>query len=291
MKSTKGFTLVELLAVLTLLALIALISVPAITGSLKSYKNSLYDDQIKNIEKAARVWASDNMLIIPSNSSVEKKCYYDEIDECDEDYNKLIITLRLLQDNGYIDPNLKSVKTKNEFSDMEIVIKKSGNKLEFNVIDQEFFVYKIGDIVTVKLSNNITEEFIVIKDSDERDTNVELIKREPINNDMITWCSTCGSNNEQPIEINEKLSELNWDNTIEKRLIEKSEIENIETKLINNSAQDKSWIYGNYWTKTPYGTNQVYYVNNSGTAFDLMTNTHKIRPVISIKKTYVKYIQ
>ena len=46
----NGFTLIELLAVLVILGLIALVTISTVTGTLKSYKNSLYQNQLDNIE-------------------------------------------------------------------------------------------------------------------------------------------------------------------------------------------------------------------------------------------------
>lgn len=64
----KGFTLVELLGVLVILGLLALITVPIITNSINSSKKNLKEVEIKNIVKAAKDWAADNMDKLPSFS-------------------------------------------------------------------------------------------------------------------------------------------------------------------------------------------------------------------------------
>lgn len=283
----KGFTLIELLAVLTVLALIALVTVPGITGSLKKYKTNLYNDQIKNIESAAKIWGSDNLAILPNSSNTKVECLYSDIDKCSQNYSRLIITLKDLQDGGYIDSDLKNVRTKKSFSDtMEIVIEKQNNKLEYQVIDQEFTKYEIGDKVLVTVGDKKTSEFYVIEKSDERDNYIIGILASS-NSNKIAWCTSC-TNNDNPDAIDTFLNEnYTWNYATEKRLITKAEFENV-TKTIVNDA-DKTWINGEYWTSTTYGTTSAYYVNNNTLATSsVITDSHYIRPVIKINKKYVK---
>lgn len=68
----KGFTLVELLAVIVILGLLALIIVPNVAGTLKNQKNNLYNVQIKNIEEAAKGWASEHFFDLPTTDGENK---------------------------------------------------------------------------------------------------------------------------------------------------------------------------------------------------------------------------
>ena len=54
MKSNKGFTMVELIAVITILALIALITVPTVNKVIDNSKRKAYDKQVDTIVKAAK---------------------------------------------------------------------------------------------------------------------------------------------------------------------------------------------------------------------------------------------
>ena len=54
MKSNKGFTMVELIAVITILALIALITVPTVNKVIDNSKQKAYDKQIDTIIKGAK---------------------------------------------------------------------------------------------------------------------------------------------------------------------------------------------------------------------------------------------
>ena len=56
----KGFTLVELLAVIIILGVIAIIAVPTVYKVVKDSKNDLYEEQVAQIEGAAKRWAVDN---------------------------------------------------------------------------------------------------------------------------------------------------------------------------------------------------------------------------------------
>lgn len=59
----KGFTLIELLAVIFILGLILLIIMPSIVDILNRTKTKLNDEQISQIENAARNWGLTNVVI------------------------------------------------------------------------------------------------------------------------------------------------------------------------------------------------------------------------------------
>lgn len=284
----NGFTLIELLAVIVILGLVALVTVSVISGAMKSYKNKLYENQIDNIESAARVWGSDNMLLLPNDGTSESGiCEYENINNCPANYNKLLINLTDLQTGGYIDKDLKNVKTKKAFENVEIVITKNGKKIEYEVIDQAYYVYEVGDEILVQLSDSTTETFYVIEDSSDKTKYVKAIKAEPLSSDNIAWCDGCTTNINGPTTISENLNLLSWNNVVEKNLISVDEFNSVKD-VIKNDA-DQSWISGDYWTETSYGSTYAYYVNGSSQLVsDEIINGHKIRPVIKISKTYVK---
>ena len=283
----KGFTLIELLAVIVILGLVALVTVSVVTGVMKSYKNKLYENQINNIESAARVWGSDNMLLLPSDSSNSNVCEYENINNCPTNYNRLVINLKDLQDGGYIDKDLKNVKTKRAFDNVEIIITKNNKKLEYEVIDQAYYVYEVGDEILVQLNESTSESFYVIEESSNRTKYVKAIKAEPLSSSNIAWCNACTTNINGPTTINENINLLSWNNVLEKRLMTINEFKSAK-EIIKNDA-DQSWLSGDYWTGTSYGSTYAYYVNSAAELVeDEIINGHKIRPVIKISKTYVK---
>ncbi len=103
----KGFTLIELLAVIVVLGLIAVIAIPTVTSSLKNYQKKLLNTQIVNIENAARTWGAKHLTELPTitNTSIVKN--YDELPSTEE-YGVLVINLKLLQDEGLIESNIKN---------------------------------------------------------------------------------------------------------------------------------------------------------------------------------------
>lgn len=112
----QGFTLVELLAVIVILGLIALISVPAITGILKSGKESLSETQLKNISLSAKDWATDikNVKELPS-----------------QDGDSICIYLTTLQNQGYADLEIKNPKNGKPYTNVYVEITRDGKNLNY----------------------------------------------------------------------------------------------------------------------------------------------------------------
>lgn len=99
-KSTMfGFTLVELLAVLVILGLLGLIVVPVVDKILKDSREDLYNLQIKNIEDGAKNWAAKNPLTLPENG------------------NSMTKTIAELEEEGFIEVDVKNPKTGDNFCD------------------------------------------------------------------------------------------------------------------------------------------------------------------------------
>lgn len=112
MKENKGFTLAELLAVIIILGIITTITVPIVTNQIDKNKTKLCVTQYNNILNAARSYGADHLL---------------ELD------NGKTITLKTLDDNGYIDiSNLKDPVTGEKISgDLKIVIVKENKKYKY----------------------------------------------------------------------------------------------------------------------------------------------------------------
>ena len=113
----RGFTLAELLGVIVILGLVSLITVPAVTQSIKKYKQDLYDIQIENIITAAKTWASDHILELPDNEG-----------------DTYMITIADLQKDGYIKDELQNPVTKDPFkTTAQITIKRVGKGYEYSL--------------------------------------------------------------------------------------------------------------------------------------------------------------
>ena len=131
----KGFTIIELISVLVILTIVALITTATITNVLKNYSNSLYNKQLDSIKSAAKVWAGSNTLLLPNGTS--GTCIYKG--NCSSQYKTLTIKLSDLQSEGYIDSDLKNVKTKEKYDGNKVTVSitKNNNKLTYEVNVEE----------------------------------------------------------------------------------------------------------------------------------------------------------
>lgn len=115
----KGFTLAELLAVIVVLGLVAVITIPAVTKALGEYKVRLCNEQVANIEEAARVWGSDNFFSLPDTNG--------------EVLNPAL-TLKVLQDGGYIKEEIKNPINSTEIPETTtITVKRENKKVTYKV--------------------------------------------------------------------------------------------------------------------------------------------------------------
>lgn len=100
----KGFTLIELLAVIVIVGVISSIAFITVDKSIKDSKNNLYNTQVNTIYDGAQAWATDNI------SKLDGKDFY-------------CITLKTLQDSGYVQKNIINPKDDKEFdSNLKIKI-------------------------------------------------------------------------------------------------------------------------------------------------------------------------
>jgi len=122
MKS-RGFTLVELLAVITILALLGLLIVPVISNVLSDNKTKLYNVQINNIEEGAKSYVSEHIFSIDIPIGTSKG-----------------ITLGKLKNFGYVADDIVDPLTKEEFSnDMIIIISNTNNGFSYKVCSSGVF--------------------------------------------------------------------------------------------------------------------------------------------------------
>lgn len=97
----KGLTMVELLAVIVILSAIALIIVPNAIDAIQRSNNRIHETQIEDIESAAKNWAIDK---IDKDGCVAQVC------DTNPNNDSGLVTLRQLQDGGYISEDLEDPK-------------------------------------------------------------------------------------------------------------------------------------------------------------------------------------
>jgi len=103
--NNRGFTLVEILGVIMLLGIIVIIVVPVIGNSAKNAKIKTLESKIKNIEKAAVLYAQDEKI------SFDISCNSEETDVCYDIINCMCadeIDVKTLIDAGKIDYDKES---------------------------------------------------------------------------------------------------------------------------------------------------------------------------------------
>ena len=96
--NSRGFTLIELMAVVTILVIVSLVIIPIVDVNIKKSKNEMYSIQIENIRMAGQNYFSDNINLKPGTNSSS------------------FVTLDLLVSNEYID-EVTNPKTGRPFSE------------------------------------------------------------------------------------------------------------------------------------------------------------------------------
>lgn len=116
----KGFTLIELLGVIVILGILAVIAIPVIDNSINKNKENLYQTQIKQITKGAEDYYASNLSELPKNNNETKE-----------------ITIKQLQDKGFLELNIKNPKTNENFSpNTTIIITKVGKNYKYKVEEE-----------------------------------------------------------------------------------------------------------------------------------------------------------
>lgn len=132
----KGFTLTELLAVIVIMGIIGLIAIPNVQNLMERHKNNMLQIQERNIESAARSWGADHTYLLPTLEDASIKKTYEEVKNgTDQEYGELVITLELLQNNGYIGKEIKNSVTKKDIDPKsEIHITYGKRTIEYNFV-------------------------------------------------------------------------------------------------------------------------------------------------------------
>lgn len=148
MKS-KGFTIIELLAIIIIIGLIVLLITPAVNNLIENSENKSYNFQIKSIEDAA------------INFSIE---YGNSITDLDS----FTIDLKLLKDLAFIDFDIRNPKTNKYFSDDTLItLTKNKGSYKASVIDY--------DSTTIDENVKYKDYIILIKSGDVSTSNVVVL--------------------------------------------------------------------------------------------------------------------
>lgn len=118
----KGFTLIELLAVIAILGIVSLIAIPAIDRSVNEGKDKLLETQKRQIIKGAKDYLTQNTNELPT----------------DEENTEL--TVKMLQDNGFLQLNILNPKSDDYVPPTAVVIvEKMGNSYKYTVDESTLF--------------------------------------------------------------------------------------------------------------------------------------------------------
>ena len=129
--NNKGFSLVEVLAVVVIMGVLATIMVPIVADVINKNKSDNYENSIKSIISAAKLYISDNRYEL----SLGDECVegYREVSKNDEIVNGKII-VETLVDGEYLSSNIKKITNNNK----KINIKKSYIVVKFNCSSKKF---------------------------------------------------------------------------------------------------------------------------------------------------------
>ena len=114
---TRGFTLVELLAVIVILAIVLIIAVPGVLSIINKTKNNAYDRQLDMIKEASRLYVTSDSDVTWVGQSPKKTT----------------VSLNTLKTKGYLDQKIMDPKTKKEITCAKTVITKTGSKYDYDV--------------------------------------------------------------------------------------------------------------------------------------------------------------
>ena len=103
----KAFTLIELIGVIAVLAVILLVALPTLTRTLRNNANQQYANVLKDIFLAAEQY-----------SLVNKEQY----PQLEDKGGRATITIKTLEDAGYLNQHLENPKTGKEFLDTDYVL-------------------------------------------------------------------------------------------------------------------------------------------------------------------------
>jgi len=116
-KNERGLTLIELLAVIVILGIIAAIAIPAIGGMIDNSKKDAHVANVQQMINAAKIAATSDKDLIPADKSTKK------------------ITLKQLEDDGYLETVKDPDKTQNGYDENNLYVRiaNENNKLSYSV--------------------------------------------------------------------------------------------------------------------------------------------------------------
>lgn len=116
MRKKKAFTLVELLAVIAILGIIALIAIPTVDKALNKGKDQMLETQKAQIIKGAKDYLTVNTGLLPESGA------------------SIILTVGQLQDDGFLQLNIKNPKSDDYVSpNAQIEVKAIGTGYKYTV--------------------------------------------------------------------------------------------------------------------------------------------------------------
>ncbi len=111
----KGFTLIELMGVLIILGILSVIAIPTITKAIHNSREKAYEDQVGIIMAASKNWSADHIRDLPT-----------------EDGASIAVTIRELQEDGFLEVNIQNPKTQEPFNTSSYVtISRYGDRYNY----------------------------------------------------------------------------------------------------------------------------------------------------------------
>jgi len=139
----RGFTLVELLAVIAILGVIALIAIPAVDKALDQGKDQLLETQKAQMIKGAKDYLAANIDELPSSGST------------------IILTVRELQDAGFLQLNIRNPKSDDYVApSAQISVKAVGNGFQYEVLEETMTTTPSGENGPVIVLNGGTVQYV-----------------------------------------------------------------------------------------------------------------------------------
>ena len=106
-KRRKAFTLIELIGVIAVLAIILLVTLPTLTRTLRNNSNQKYANVLQDIYLAAEQYTLT---------------FKEDFPQLEEVGGRVTVTIKELQDKGYLEQHLENPKTKEEFLETDYVL-------------------------------------------------------------------------------------------------------------------------------------------------------------------------
>ena len=106
-KNKRAFTLIELIGVIAVLAIILLVTLPTLSRTLRNNSNQKYANVLQDIYLAAEQYTLT---------------FKEDFPQLEEVGGRVTVTIKELQDKGYLEQHLENPKTKEEFLETDYVL-------------------------------------------------------------------------------------------------------------------------------------------------------------------------